>query len=126
MAFKIRTVHLIASISCWLILAIAIWLENNYSLVPCPLCVLQRIILALIASCYTILVLYNHLFPRIILILSALVGIILSARQVWLQYWPGPREHSCGAGLAQLMHKYPFLKAAANARKLIIRYGVYH
>lgn len=106
---KMKNINVIASIGSFLILAFALWLEHNYLLAPCPLCVLQRLVLTMIAICLTLLIFYEHLLLHTLSLLSAVLGIILAGRQVWLQYYATAIEHGCGAGLLQLMRKYPIL-----------------
>jgi len=106
---KTKLVYIIASISCWLILALAMWIEYNYMLVPCPLCTLQRILFAISGALCVILLLYDKIIFQLGLLLSSLLGATIAGRQVWLQSFPADIPHSCSAGLLQLIHKYPLL-----------------
>ena len=106
---KMKTLYAMASLSSLLVLAVAFWLEHNYMLAPCPLCTMQRLMLMISTLCFIILFFYNHKILQLPLLISSITGVILAARQVWLQSLPYNPGYGCSAGLAQLIHKYPIL-----------------
>lgn len=93
------------------------YLEAEYLLVPCPLCMLQRgvfyalavtFIFGFIANRYFLL---NRYIYGIIGLIFSLVGVGISSRQLWLQYYPEATIPSCSAGLMKLIELHPIFDA---------------
>ena len=91
------------------LIGVALLLQHVVGLDPCPLCIFQRIayfalaLFALIAA---------WLSPRTVsrwfgalVLLSALAGIGIAGRHVWLQV--NPQGMSCGPGLAAMLDNFP-------------------
>ena len=98
----------LAAVSLGLI-GVALVLQHAVGLDPCPLCIFQRIayfamaLFALIAA---------WLSPRtvsrwfgMLVLLSALAGVGIAGRHVWLQM--NPQGMSCGPGLAAMLDNFP-------------------
>ncbi len=100
--------------SCLAVLASAYAIENLYDIEPCPLCVLQRIVywgmavVCLLGACHNSKTIVRYFYSVSALILG-LMGILLSARQIWLQHLPMGEVPSCTAGLDRLLEVYPVL-----------------
>ncbi len=92
----------------------ALFIEDYYFLMPCPLCNLQRILLIATGICilFTVITtkikLFTYIFKIFGLLFSAL-GLCVALRQIYLQYSPPQILKSCNADLTQIMHKYPLL-----------------
>lgn len=93
-------------------MAVALYMEHAMQLEPCPLCVMQRVmviataIVALIAAIHgpgiTGIKTYGVLAA-----LTAAVGSAISMRQLWLQSLPEDQVPACGPGLDYLMDVFP-------------------
>ena len=94
-----RTIYLLIFLSCTGLIGYAIYLQEVKELLPCPLCVIQRIAYWLIGL--TALFAFFH-HPKLIglriycglMIIFALTGAIVAGRQAWLVRFPQAFE--CG------------------------------
>jgi disulfide bond formation protein DsbB len=98
---------------CVLALVIVYYLDGVLGLVPCPLCMTQRVfvvgsgIFALAALLHG----PERLGRRIYAVLSggfAIVGGAVAARHVWLQHLPEDQVPACGPGLEYMLENFPF------------------
>ena len=93
------------------LIAAALLLQHVVGLDPCPLCIFQRIaylalaLFALIAA---------WLSPRaasrgfgLLVLVSALAGVGIAGRHVWLQM--NPQGMSCGPGLQAMLESFPLV-----------------
>ncbi len=93
-----------------------LYLQNYKGLLPCPLCVFQRVGLIIMGVFALIAALLNPkaLWIRLVLWLGAMAGILWSAgvaaRHVWLQHLPADQVPSCGAGLDYWLETLPMQK----------------
>jgi disulfide bond formation protein DsbB len=107
-----RIVYLSLSITCVLLMAVALYMEHVMALEPCPLCILQRVmviatgIIALFAALHgpgkTGIQVYGGLVAA-----TATGGAMLSLRQLWLQSLPADEVPSCGPSLDYLLDVFP-------------------
>lgn len=101
-------------------MSFALYLEHVQGLMPCPLCVFQRV--GLIAmGVVALLALIHHPKPlwtkRTYSVLSALAiawSFAVAARHVWLQHLPADQVPSCGPGLDYLVEALPFKQVLAQ------------
>lgn len=108
-----RQVMLLMTAACVAMLAFGYYLQHVVGLEPCPMCVVQRYALFLIAvfaiitptrSKYGIFVTGN-----ILLIITAIAGAFVAARQSWLQWYP-PEVASCGRDIYGMIETFPLQK----------------
>lgn len=107
-----RIIYFIVFAGCAFLMAVALYMEHAMQLEPCPLCVMQRVmviataIVALIAAIHgpgiTGIKTYGVLAA-----LTAAVGSAISMRQLWLQSLPEDQVPACGPGLDYLMDVFP-------------------
>ena len=88
------------------------YLERTLYLDPCPLCIIDRIILTSMGVIFLVAMLHNpsRLGQRIYGIVNLIVaasGISVAARHVWLQHLPADKVPECGAGLAYMLENFP-------------------
>lgn len=94
------------------------YLQYVEYLVPCPLCMTQRMFYMLIAA-MAIIALIGHRFPRlqqvmaVLLSLSAVGGLATAGRQVWLQHLPKDQVPECGLGLQYWLENEPLFNTIA-------------
>lgn len=98
------------------IIVVAILLTSIYfqvfdGIMPCPLCILQRITFGILGILFLIgMICAKHACRLIINTLStlvALLGIALAGRQVWLQHFPSANSSECGVSLEYMMQVLP-------------------
>lgn len=98
-------------IFCILMLGAALFLQLVMGLQPCPLCVLQRMILsviAVLALLATIFTTRDGLLPRfwsLLLFVGGAASLGVSIYQVWLVSQPKEAAASCGPGLEVAIDK---------------------
>ena len=98
---------------CALLLAFAFYMQLQVGLVPCPLCIFQRIAFIAIGAIFLVAGLHA---PRgmagqrtygVLSLIAAGVGMGIAARHVWLQHLPTDQVPSCGPGLDYLRELMP-------------------
>ena len=111
-----RVAFFLGFLVCAALLGWAYWLQYGEGLDPCPLCMLQRLVVAVIGLIF--LVGAFHEPGRIgawvyalLLLLVAGIGAGLATRQVWLQSLPADQVPACGMGLSYMLETMPFLDA---------------
>ncbi len=116
-----RMINLAGFLACAGMMAFALYVEHQLFVEPCPLCVFQR--MAVIGIGIAFLLLATHKpssgwARRIyltVLGMSALGGIIVAGRHVWLQHLSPDKVPSCGPGLGYMLENFPF----ADALKMV-------
>lgn len=114
-----RALYFIGFLITSLLLGIIFYLQNYDGFVPCPLCILQRFILFLLGIiCLIGSVLsfkkIGRIFLSLLTSITALIGVLLSGRQVWLQHLPLDKNADCGVSLEYLMNALPFDQVIAK------------
>jgi len=96
--------------ACIAMLAFGLYLQHVVGLEPCPMCIVQRYALILVAvvagitafaSCRGLLVTGFG-----VMVLVAGLGAFVAARQSFLQWYP-PQEASCGRDLYGMIETFP-------------------
>ncbi len=95
-----------------IILSVALRLEYVEHLIPCYLCILQRIAFFGCGLAGLLLLLLPGLSWRCwvggtVLALSSLVGLSLASRQIWLQHLPAGQAPACGPGFQYVLQNFP-------------------
>lgn len=95
---------------CVALLAFGLYLQHVVGLEPCPMCIVQRYALVLVALVAGLGSAGRgraaHLASAGLLVLLALVGAFVAARQSWLQWYP-PEVASCGRDLYGMIESFP-------------------
>lgn len=92
------------------------FLQRHLGLMPCPLCIFQRIGLIIMGGFALVSALFNpkSMVVRLLLWVGSLAGIgwatLVAARHVWLQHLPADQVPSCGPGLDYWMDTLPILQ----------------
>ncbi|HVE43972.1 MAG TPA: disulfide bond formation protein B [Gammaproteobacteria bacterium] len=107
-----RFIYLANTIIIALLLCFGLYLQFYDGIMPCPLCVLQRICFLFLGVVYGagIFVYRKQLANLIVSRLSAcvaLLGMFLAGRQVWLQHYPPANPDECGVSLQYMMEMLP-------------------
>lgn len=92
------------------LLAYGLYLQEVVGLVPCPMCIVQRYALILIAACAGLTGATGkkglQITGAIVVVVLALLGAYVAARQSWLQWYP-PEVVSCGRDLYGMIEAFP-------------------
>lgn len=105
-----RAVFVSLSVGCLGLLAFGIYLQQVVGLVPCPMCIVQRYALVLIALIAGLTAMSGKRTPQlsgvVLLLLVAGFGAFVAARQSWLQWYP-PEVLSCGRDFYGMIETFP-------------------
>ena len=95
-------------------LAFAIfYLERILHLDPCPLCILDRVVITALAVVFLLAFLHNPAtwFKKLygfLAIVLCLIGIGLASRHIWLQNLPKDQVPECGPDIYFMLETLPF------------------
>ena len=108
-----RVLNSTGFLGCVAMMAYALYVQYQLYLDPCPLCVFQRIAVIGIGIAFLLLAVLNPApgWARRIVLglfgLSALGGVIVAGRHVWLQHLPPDKVPTCGPGLNYMLDNFP-------------------
>ena len=110
---SLKKTYYLGLIAILLVLGYIYYLQVYADLVPCPLCLLQRVALVLVAICFLIgtMVPARNVLQYLIspmALFFACCGWGLAARQVWLQYAPNAQVGDCSVSLDYMIQTFPF------------------
>src|SRR5690625_6019164 len=111
----IRPINGLIVVACAALPIFALYMECVMGLIPCPLCMTQRVFVLLVGV-FELLAVVHH--PRRwgrrvcagFGLLAALIGGGFSSRQLWLQSLPPERVPACGPGLYYIVDVFPFME----------------
>ena len=87
-----RRVMAVVCLACVALLAFGMYLQHVVGLEPCPMCIVQRYALVLIAVCAGLTAASTRksvqISGSVLLVLLACAGAFVAARQSWLQWYP--------------------------------------
>ncbi len=92
--------------------AYAFYAQFGLDLVPCHLCIFQRVTLAAMAAAFLLAALFSRpgasgaLFAVLVAI-TGLATVATAGRHVWIQMQPAGSVPACGADLAFMMDLFP-------------------
>ena len=109
-----RRVLALISLACVALLAFGMYLQHVQGLEPCPMCIVQRYALVLVA----VLTGLASLRPNkgwwmgwgVLALLASGFGAFVAARQSWLQWYP-PEFASCGRDFYGMIENYSLSRA---------------
>jgi disulfide bond formation protein DsbB len=114
----LRTLAWIGFSICLAAIGGAKYIEYQYMLGGCPLCILQRIIFYVLGFLFLIGAIFKFKRGTFLtyvygtsISLIALIGAMLAERQLWLQYFAPPQAISCSASLERLLAIHPWFDA---------------
>jgi len=115
-----RYVFALPVIACAIAMATAILYFQQYlGLLPCPMCVVQRIVFIALGVAFLVATLHNpqrgvRRFYGGVLTLIAAAGAGVSAWHVYLQNLPADQVPECGPGLDYMMEVMPLSKVLSE------------
>jgi disulfide bond formation protein DsbB len=109
-----RRIWLFILLTCLGLLLFGMYLQHVVGLVPCPMCIVQRyamVLMALVAVLGASLPgRKTALIAGVWLVLLAGGGAYVAARQTWLQWYP-PEVVSCGRDFYGMIETFPLQRA---------------
>lgn len=109
-----RRLLALVSVACVAMLAFGLYLQHVVGLEPCPMCIVQRYALVLVAIVAGISAFASRKIPLIagasLLVLLCGLGAFVAARQSFLQWFP-PEVASCGRDLYGMIETFPLKRA---------------
>ena len=109
-----RRVFAAVSTVCVVLLAFGLYLQHGLGLEPCPMCIVQRYALVLVAIIAALAGASGRkglqLSGAALLLVTAVLGAFVAARQSWLQWYP-PEVASCGRDLYGMIETFPLKRA---------------
>lgn len=109
-----RRAYGLICLACVLMLAFGLYLQHVVGLEPCPMCIVQRYALVLVALFTGLAGVFRNSGLRfaggLLALVSALGGAYTAASQSWLQWYP-PEVVSCGRDLYGMIETFPLKRA---------------
>ena len=115
-----RLLNVAGFLGCAGLMAYALYAEHVLFLMPCPLCVFQRMAVIALGFSFALAALHNpsgrgRYFYTGLIAVTAGAGVGVAGRHVWLQNLPADQVPSCGPGFDYIIDSFPL----ADALKLI-------
>ena len=102
------------ALACVAMLAFGLYLQHVVGLEPCPMCIVQRYALVLVAIVAGIASAFKsrgaHLAGSALMVIFSGFGAFVAARQSWLQWYP-PETASCGRDFYGMIETFPLKRA---------------
>lgn len=111
---NVRQTLLLVCLVCVGLLAYGLYLQHVVGLEPCPMCIVQRYALVLVALVAGLSAMAArrgiHVTGAVLMVLLAGFGAFVAARQSWLQWYP-PEVASCGRDFYGMIETFPLQRA---------------
>lgn len=107
-----RQLNFAGFVACAAMMGYALYAERVLMLMPCPLCVFQRMAVIALGLIFLAAALHNpsawgrYVYAGFVALATA-GGIGVAARHVWLQHLPADQVPACGAGYEYIMETLP-------------------
>ena len=112
--WSVRQVLVVVCIGCFALLAYGMYLQHVVGLEPCPMCIVQRYALVLVAILAGLTATTGRkglqIGGAVLMLLAAGFGAFTAARQSWLQWYP-PEVASCGRDFYGMIETFPLQRA---------------
>ena len=111
---NVRQILLLVCLVCVGLLVYGLYLQHVVGLEPCPMCIVQRYALVLVALVAGLTALAArravHVTGSVLMVLVGGFGAFVAARQSWLQWYP-PEVASCGRDFYGMIENFPLQRA---------------
>ncbi|HET8819644.1 MAG TPA: disulfide bond formation protein B [Xanthomonadaceae bacterium] len=100
-------------LACASLIAFALYSQYQLGLLPCPLCIFQRVAFAALGVVFLLAGLHSPAGAAgrrawaVPALVAAAVGAAIAGRHVWLQHLPADEVPACGPGLDWMMQTMP-------------------
>src|SRR5438132_955332 len=109
-----RRVLVLIAVVCVGLLAFGLYLQHVTGLEPCPMCIVQRYAMVLVALAAGVTAIFKSRGAIVaggsLVLLFAGFGAFTAARQSWLQWYP-PEIASCGRDFYGMIENFPLQRA---------------
>ena len=109
-----RRLLALVAVGCVAMLAFGLYLQHVVGLNPCPMCIVQRYALILVAVVAALTALSGkrsvHIGGTSLMVLLCGFGAFVAARQTFLQWYP-PEIASCGRDFYGMIETFPLKRA---------------
>lgn len=108
-----RAGYLVGFFTSFGLVALALWIQTQYHLEPCPLCISQRIVFMALGVLFLLAALLPK-FPKLFAALQVLValgGAGVAVRHWWIQAHRENMVADCGVGFDYMFENFPLNKA---------------
>ena len=109
-----RRLLALLTLACLALLAFGLYLQHVVGLEPCPMCIVQRYALVLVAVVAALTAFSGkkavHIGGASLLVLLSGFGAFVAARQSFLQWYP-PEIASCGRDFYGMIETFPLKRA---------------
>ena len=110
-----RAGNLAAFLACAAMMGFALFSQYVWGLEPCPLCIFQRMALIALGGVFLLAGLHaagpiGRVVYALLVAVTALAGIGVAGRHVWLQNLPKDQVPACGPGLDFMMDTFPLFE----------------
>ncbi len=111
-----RGVFLTGFLVCLSMLLVAGYFQFIEHLDPCPLCIVQRLLVLVVGIVFLLGAMHNPISGGrrvygFFVVLAAGLGAAIAGRHVWLQSVPEEQVPSCGPGLNFILDNFPISQA---------------
>lgn len=108
-----RAGYLVGFFTSFGLVVLALWIQTQYHLEPCPLCISQRIVFMALGVLFLLAALLPK-FPKLFAALQVLValgGAGVAVRHWWIQAHRENMVADCGVGFDYMFENFPLNKA---------------
>ena len=114
-----RNLNLLGFLWCAFLVAYALYAQYVQLQEPCPLCILQRVAVIAVGVIFLVAVIHNPAdraarVYAVLIAVSALAGIGVAARHLWILSQPAGSVAECGASLDYMMDVLPLHEVLAK------------
>lgn len=108
-----RILNIVGFLVCVTSLLFAVlFLQGVLYLNPCPLCIIDRLLISMMAIVFLVAAVHNpvgvfRLIYIVINFILVIAAFLVGARHVWLQHLPADQVPECGAGLEFMLEVFP-------------------
>ncbi len=107
-----RWLYLLGALTVGVLFCSALYLQYVLRQDPCPLCMIQRVIFIVIGVIFFIAAVHNAKqigakIYSVLIALTALAGVAVASRHIWLQHLPKDQVPACGPGLDYMLQHFP-------------------
>ena len=110
-----RRLFILSFLACCGLLIGSHVIESFFYVIPCQLCILQRLVFYILAILFLIGAIHNpknigRYVYSILSFIFAIAGLLISGRQIWIQHLPLDQVPECAPGLERLLALHPLLE----------------
>ncbi|WP_426415658.1 disulfide bond formation protein B [Aestuariirhabdus sp. LZHN29] len=110
-----RILYLLATLGCASLIGTALVMEHIMGLEPCPLCIMQRIVVIGLGVLFLLATLHNpgatgYRRYSLLCLITSIGGMALAIRQLWLQSLPPEEVPACAPPLDYMLESFPLIE----------------